>query len=402
MMDQLQLPFSPDSVIPLTAQKPQSCGKSQQTHNMHTPGHLDCRACLEARSMFVCPLTASMSFKEAAKSFLQSRTAPVTAGRTQYISKRTFRDYQQYFKTLGIFFDEMKLEDIRPWNIARYQSDRSQGIGFTRIIGNRKGAEPVPSRAGPEKVNAELGVLKRMMLLAGAWSPELELHYMPFQTFESDFCPALSEEEQERFLAIAGSNPTWHPIWWYSKAAVHLTFSSDEMRTIRIGDINLVPNASSISVNRRYGKNKYRRRTIAIREAGCAWALERLIERAKTLAGGEPHHFLFPKRIKRNHYDPQQPMSETGLRKQFDAVRAAAGVPWFRLNGWRHTAITRLAEAGVPLPTIMRRSGHVTVRMSEHYTHISDQAERYQIDQAIQKKPVMSVSAAELRRQMSA
>jgi integrase len=95
-------------------------------------------------------------------------------------------------------------------------------------------------------------------------------------------------------------------------------------------------------------------------------------------------------------------MGETGLRKQFDAVRIAAGVPWFRFNGWRHTAITRLAEAGVPIATIMQRSGHVTMKMSEHYTHISEQAHRFAITSAnsYQRRPVVSIAATQLRHQM--
>jgi integrase len=40
-------------------------------------------------------------------------------------------------------------------------------------------------------------------------------------------------------------------------------------------------------------------------------------------------------------------MGESGIRKQFEAVREAAGVPCFNPNGWRHTAITRMAEADI-------------------------------------------------------
>ena len=55
-------------------------------------------------------------------------------------------------------------------------------------------------------------------------------------------------------------------------------------------------------------------------------------------------------------------------------VRDAAGLTWFNLNGWRHTAITRMAEAGIPIATIMARAGHCSPKMTAHYTHISMQA----------------------------
>jgi integrase len=115
----------------------------------------------------------------------------------------------------------------------------------------------------------------------------------------------------------------------------------------------------------------------------------------------EPQHYLFPGRLVRNVFDPSTHMSSTGLRKPFDAVRALAGVPWFQLNGWRHTAITRMAEAAVPIAIIMERAGHVTLRMSKHYTHISQQSHRFAIRRAAENRPAMSAQAAQLRRQLT-
>lgn len=48
-------------------------------------------------------------------------------------------------------------------------------------------------------------------------------------------------------------------------------------------------------------------------------------------------------------------------------------------NVMRHTAITKLVEAGVDLPTIQRISGHKTLKMVERYTHVRDR----HIDEAI-------------------
>jgi integrase len=362
----------------------------------HTPAHINCQACLEARSLFTCPLSASMVFTEAASAFLDSRTAPVTHGRIQYIGNNTFKDYAKKLKALGVFFAGLRLDEIHIGHISQYQRARSQGEGFTRKLGR----QIISSPAGAQKINSELALLQRVMKLAGAWTPELEKFYMPFQVMETDIPRALSPDEQDRFMMVASSNPEWHPIWWYSLAAVHLTFSSDEMRTIRIGDINLTHQI--VGVNRRYGKNKFRRRDVPISDGACIWALTRLIERARTLTGStQPHHFLFPGRLVRNVFDPETHMSETGLRKPFEAVRDKAELPWFQLNGWRHTSITRLAAAGVPIATIMRRAGHVTAKMSAHYTHISEQEERLAITAASQRKPVISFRAAELRRQVS-
>ena len=86
-------------------------------------------------------------------------------------------------------------------------------------------------------------------------------------------------------------------------------------------DINL--RHQIIAVNRRHRKNKWRRREIPIADSHCIWALERLMDRSCELAGRSPEMHLFPARVTRNNFDGSRHMSETGIRKQFEAVRKA-------------------------------------------------------------------------------
>jgi integrase len=88
-------------------------------------------------------------------------------------------------------------------------------------------------------------------------------------------------------------------------------------------------------------------------ESAAVWALGQLLDRWVGLVGRSPEKYLFPKRVCRGRFNGDFNMGETGIRKQFDAVRQAAGLPWFPQNGWRHTAITRMAEAGIPIAIIM-------------------------------------------------
>lgn len=171
------------------------------------------------------------------------------------------------------------------------------------------------------------------------------------------------------------------------------------MRTIRQGDVNLTHQV--LSVNRRHGKNTYRRREVTINDGGCMFALEKLMERSIELGGRGPERYLFPIRAVRGHYDGERHVSRTGLRKDFEAVREAAGVPWFTINGLRHTAITRMAEAGIPWAIIQKRAGHVTAKMTWHYVHISEQAERSAMKAMHERKPVVSITQAQLRRNMA-
>src|ERR1700722_6136260 len=372
----------------------QQMSSTGQTINLHE--HFDALAAFPvAPAHYVRPIQASMPFSQAAEAFLASRTTPIALSQLRYVSKNTFKDYSKKLKALRVFFGDVPLDRLHACLLVKYQQRRAEGIGFTRKIGKIV----VQSPAGAAKINAELSLLQRILKLGGAWTADHEAFYMRFKVQESEMVRALSQEEQDLFMLAARSRPEYYPIWWYSLMAVHLTFSSDEMRTIRIGDINLAHRI--ISVNRQVGKNSYRRREVPIEDEACIWAIERLIERAQKMGASGPQHYLFPGRLVRNVFDPSTHMSETGLRKPFEAVRALAGVPWFQLNGWRHTAITRLADAAVPIAIIMERSGHFTLRMSKHYTHISQQSQRFAIRNAAERKPAMSAQAAQLRRQLT-
>jgi integrase len=220
--------------------------------------------------------------------------------------------------------------------------------------------------------------------LGDAYTDDIRKYYRELQVEESEIPKALSPEEQDCFLEVSGSRPEWQIVHWYSLVALHIAFSSDELRSLRRSDINLTHNI--VAVNRKAGKNKFRRREVPLTDPRCIWALDQLLERSYKLAGEGQSLYLFPFRLARNQFDGTHHMSETGVRKQFEAVRDVANVAWFQLNGWRHTAITRMAEAGIPIATIMARAGHCSPQMTAHYTHISMQAERAAMERMMRSK----------------
>ncbi len=334
------------------------------------------------------PLLPGMSFKDAAQNFLDAIEAPVPHDRARYKSFRTIRDYRLKTKALSKFFGELTLDEIHLGHFRAYQK--------ARLLNSD---DVWAHQAGTRKTNAELGLVERFMRLAGCWTSELERYYQRLIEEESEIPRALEPNEQEYFLEMAQSNPDWHIVHWYSLLALHTGFSTDELRSIRQGDINL--RFQILAVNRKIGKNKTRRREIPLTDSRCLWAIERLLERSYELVGRSPEFYLFPFRIVRNHFEGTRAMSETGVRKQFEAVREAADLRWFQFNGWRHTAMTRMAEAGVPISTIMARAGHCSPKMSSHYIHISMQAERLAMESMSGKKGPISIEALRTRKALS-
>ena len=95
--------------------------------------------------------------------------------------------------------------------------------------------------------------------------------------------------------------------------------------------------------------------------------------------------------------DPTRPIGS--WKKAFEAARKRAGIcP--RFHDLRHTAVTRMFEAGIPLPTIaecMGWSGSTMILMAKKYHHASEEAMRTAFDALKLKSSYASTSQLKLQ-----
>lgn len=114
--------------------------------------------------------------------------------------------------------------------------------------------------------------------------------------------------------------------------------------------------------------------------AHAAWFTERFGEADAT-------HFVFPFGI-RIPNDPTRPA--TTLKRAWENLRDRAGVSC-RLHDLRHTACTKLAEAGVPESTMLAIMGHMSRQMLDRYSHIRMAAKRDAVE-AMTTRPKAPIS----------
>jgi integrase len=231
------------------------------------------------------------------------------------------------------------------------------------------------NRAGANCIRKEVALVVRILRDARLWGDEEAKQLIRVRPVETDIERAMTIEEQHIFLHVASSRAEFRLIYQYSIVALQTTASTNELRALRLGDITL-GDRPMIQVPRQGAKNKGRMRAIPLPTADAVWAMEGLIARAKELGSSGPSDYLFPRHKARNHYDPTKPMTGSGLKKPWDSVRKAAGMPHLRIYDLRHTGITRMAERGVPLPVTMSYAGHMTIRMQQRYTAICMAAQR--------------------------
>ena len=354
--------------------------------------------------MHSVPLTPQMSFPAAFDLWISRRIIEKAGvwSNARYISRRTEQDLRQYARAAARFFGALRLEEIHAGHLREYQRARAV---CDREAGDWEQA------AGANLIRKEVGTVLRVMRAAGAWNEQLEEAYEPLQSVENDVARAMTPEEQHRFLHLAGSREEWRVVYCYALVALQTTASTNELRALRLGDIFLTQ--GTIMVRSEGAKNKFRVRTIPLQTPEVVWALDWLIGRARARAeharekgdfAGDPgpHCFLFPFHLCHDRYDPLRSMTVWGLRKPWYELRGAAGLDWLRPYDLRHTAITRMAEAGVPIHVIMSFAGHMSLKMQLHYTSISMASKREWAQRAFEmptweqtaqalKKPSVSV-----------
>jgi integrase len=91
----------------------------------------------------------------------------------------------------------------------------------------------------------------------------------------------------------------------------------------------------------------------------------------------EPGWYVFPLCNRFRPVDPEKPA--TAIKTAWNSIREAAGVRC-RFHDLRHTACTKMAEAGVPEATMKALMGHMSAAMLERYSHVREEAKRAAVE----------------------
>ena len=198
-----------------------------------------------------------------------------------------------------------------------------------------------------------------------------------------DVGKALSPEEERRLLD-AVTNQVSHSrsqtLGTFIRVALMTGMRSGEILGLTWGQVDLARRV--ITVGRAKTSSGTGRQIpmngdlFAVLSVHASWALERF-------GAVEAGHYLFPFG-KPSPSDPTKAM--TDVTGAWDALRERAGVEC-RLHDLRHTAATKMAEAGVPESTMLALMGHMSRAMLERYSHIRMAAKREAVEALGLSKP---------------
>ena len=282
----------------------------------------------------------ALAFRQAATDYIEALEQ--TGGKNLVAKRRQISMY------LSPFFGAMRLDAITGFTVERYKKQRlDQG-------------------ATPATVNRELATLSHLFSKAIEWRWIDNKPTRPVKLTESGGrIIALTDEQCDMLMTAAVASPD-PDLWLFVAFGLNTAMRHREILSARWDRLDLT-NCRLFIPDAKAGE----------REQPITPELAEMLTREREMRD-DREGWIFP--------SPRGD-SVSGHRDRMDkpfraAVKVAGLNPeTITPHVMRHTAITKLVQAGVDLPTVQRISGHKTLAMVLRYTHVHGR----HIDQAIRK-----------------
>ena len=269
---------------------------------------------------------------------------------------------KQLLVQLRAYFKQEPLKAISAKRITDYRTWRAeQGVG-------------------PATLNAELGILRRVMKRARLWARVAD-DIRPLKE-PSTIGRALTEDDKQRLLKTAVMRPEWETAYLAAILCLNTTARGCELKALQWSDVDLFARTLTI----RTSKTAAGESVVPLTDVATS-ALARLRRRAESFGPVLPSHYIFAAFVPKftfsgkkvigynvTEFDPTTHVKS--WRSAWRTLTKKAGLPGFRFHDLRHCAITQLADGGTSDSTIMAIAGHVSRRMLERYSHVRMEAKR--------------------------
>ena len=273
--------------------------------------------------------------------------------KTHELHKGNCGTLKRYFG--GRWMDEITQGMVDDFKAARLTEKRWQE-NEERTIGNAT-------------VNRALSTLRLMFNYAERCGYQVQnpVRGIEFLDEGSGRMRIVSLEEEIAYLAAA-SKPLKH----IARIILDTGMRPEEVFRIEVANLDLIQK----SIFNPFGKTRAARRKLTMTDD--------VFPILKELATNAATQFIFP-----SPDDASRPIGS--VRKAHDAaVRRAKIKPAFRLYDLRHTYATRVAMAGVDLPTLAALLGHTNIQMTMRYVHPAEEHKR----EATSKLEIFKVAEA--------
>ena len=281
------------------------------------------------------------------KDFVRDTLLPWAEVNRQSWSKDASR-----LKPILEFFGEKRLDDISPFLIEKYKTQRKT----TPIIRVTADGAAVSKPRSVATVNRELSLLSRIFSIARMLNPCSDVKKLPGEQPRTRY---LLVEEEDRLMSALDSKPILRSI-----VVLALNTGMRRGEILRLQWEHLDFHKNEIKATHTKG---HRDRFIPM-NAKTREELLRLQASSKGL-------FLFPGR--------KEGASLSDIKRPFNAACDRAGIKDFRFHDLRHTCASYLAQNGATLLEVADVLGHKTMAMVKRYAHLTVKSKAALIDRVL-------------------
>jgi integrase len=250
--------------------------------------------------------------------FVQAADDYVTARKLE-LARASRAKEKQLLVQLRAYFKQEPLKSITAKRITEYRAWRAE------------------QKVGPATLNAELGILRRIMKRAKIWARVAD-DIRPLRE-PSSIGKALTEEEMQRLLKTAVMRPEWETAYLAAILCLNTTARSCELKGLQWSDVDLFAKTLTICKS----KTAAGERIVPLTDVAAS-ALARLRRRAEGFGLIEPSNYVFAAFVPKFTFSG----------KQVIAYNVTGFDPTRHLNSWRSAwrTLTKKAACRVSGSTI--------------------------------------------------
>ncbi len=276
---------------------------------------------------------------------------------------RAWERDRESLKQLLRFFARKKLNEITPADISAYQTQRLNETNHLKRLNS------------PATVNRELTCLKALYNIAKQKekffgdNPVSRVKFLPEH---NQMERILTDEEEKRLMSVCP--PYLRAI---IQTVLHTGLRRSEVVSLKWENIDF--ENGYIFIEKGFVKTKKNKRVPINSE------LKTILLEQKLYSGHQPYVFL--------HSRGEKYTNAAALYHRYKRACRDAGVPDLRFHDLRHTAATRMIEAGVALADVSKILGHSSLNMSMRYYH-PDEALREAVEKLAERHKTPSKNPA--------
>lgn len=259
-------------------------------------------------------------------------------------NKRSWRNDVSRAKPLIAFFGKRRLSDVTRFLIEQYKKERRNSF-------NGRGEVRSPS-----SVNRELELLSRIFSLAVERGDVEGNPFKGVKKLATDnlITRYLTPEEEVRLMSVlTGRRAHLRPI---VLMGLHTGMRRGEILSLRWEQVDFARESIQL-LRTKSGKPRPVPMNSVVRNV--------LLEQRERITDSE---YVFPNRR------TGKPLAD--IKNAFTSALKKAGIEDMRFHDIRHTAGTRMADAGVPITAVSDILGHADVRTTMRYAHATDESRR--------------------------